>query len=47
MGIILQIVVKRQEISGILGHKSEKKGREKIISEAKKYTVPLECWGKN
>ena len=26
---------------------SEKKDREKIISEAKKYTVPLECWGKN
>ena len=25
----------------------EKKDREKIISEAKKYTVPLECWGKN
>ena len=28
-------------------NKSEKKDREKIISEAKKYTVPLECWGKN
>ena len=27
--------------------RSEKKDREKIISEAKKYTVPLECWGKN
>ena len=27
-------------------NKSEKKDREKIISEAKKYTVPLECWGK-
>jgi peptidoglycan hydrolase-like protein with peptidoglycan-binding domain len=25
----------------------EKKDREKIISEAKKYTVPLECWGKD
>ena len=28
-------------------NKSEKKDREKIILEAKKYTVPLECWGKN
>ena len=28
-------------------NKSEKKDRERIISEAKKYTVPLECWGKN
>ena len=27
--------------------KSEKKDREKIISEAKKFTIPLECWGKN
>ena len=27
--------------------KSEKKDREKIISIAKKYTIPLECWGKN
>ena len=28
-------------------NKSEKKDREKIISEAKKFTIPLECWGKN
>ena len=28
-------------------NKSEKKERERIISEAKKYTIPLECWGKN
>ena len=28
-------------------NKSEKKDREKIISEAKKYTAPLKCWGKN
>jgi len=28
-------------------NKSEKKDRERIISEAKKYTIPLECWGKN
>ena len=28
-------------------NKSEKKDREKIISEARKYTIPLECWGKN
>ena len=23
------------------------KDREQIISKAKKYTIPLECWGKN
>ncbi len=28
-------------------NKTEKKDREKIISEARKYTIPLECWGKN
>ena len=28
-------------------NKTEKKDREEIISEAKKYTIPLECWGKN
>ena len=28
-------------------NKSEKKDRERIISEAKKFTIPLECWGKN
>ena len=28
-------------------NKSEKKDREKIILEAKKFTIPLECWGKN
>ena len=31
----------------ITSNKTEKKDREKVISEAKKYTIPLECWGKN
>ncbi len=31
----------------LIVNKTEKKDREEIISEAKKYTVPLECWGKN
>ena len=34
-------------IDYITSNKTEKKDREKIISEAKKYTIPLECWGKN
>tara|TARA_Y100000590_G_scaffold443229_1_gene572367 strand:- start:1867 stop:3081 length:1215 start_codon:yes stop_codon:yes gene_type:complete len=34
-------------INYLTNNKLKKKDRETIVSDAKKYTVPLECWGKN